>query len=81
MKPTLFADLLDSNGIVDETVVEKLRLNVRSLLEHKPNDEPLLLLCEEVLFHDNMKAFGLHQLITLYLAGKERRSTEEATEA
>ena len=69
---SLLADLLDSNGIVDETVLQKLRLNVRSLLEHHSDDPALLSLCQEVLFHDNMKAFGLHQLILLYLGKIER---------
>lgn len=64
---SLLADLLDSNGIVDETVLEKLRLNARSLLEHHSDDTELLSLCQQVLFHNNMKAFGLHQLILLYL--------------
>ncbi len=64
----LLSDLLDSNGIVDENVLEKLRLNVRSLLERHSDDPALLNLCQEVLFHDNMKAFGLHQLILLFLS-------------
>ena len=63
----LLSDLLDSNGIVDETVLQKLRLNTRALLEHHSDDADLLALCHEVIFHDNMKAFGLHQLIMLYL--------------
>jgi len=48
-------------------VLDKLRLNVRSLLNNDPIDERLLTLCQDVLFHDNMKAFGLHQLILLYI--------------
>lgn len=63
----LLSDLLDSNGIVDESVLEKLRLNARAILESHNGDTQLLSLCQEVLFHDNMKAFGLHQLILLYL--------------
>ena len=63
----LLSDLLDSNGIVDETVLQKLRLNTRALFEHHSDDADLLALCHEVIFHDNMKAFGLHQLIMLYL--------------
>ena len=66
-KYSLFSDLLDSNGIVDESVLEKLRLNVRSLLESNSSDPDLLELCQNVLFHDNMKCFGLHQLIILYI--------------
>jgi len=64
---SLFSDLLDSNGIVDESVLEKLRLNVRSLLESNSSDSNLLDLCQNVLFHNNMKCFGLHQLILLYI--------------
>ncbi len=64
----LLSDLLDSNGIVDENVLQKLRLNVRSILEYHSDDSALLNLCHDVLFHDNMKAYGLHQLILLYLA-------------
>ena len=66
-KYSLFCDLLDSNGIVDESVLEKLRLNVRSLLVANSKDTALLDLCQHVLFHNNMKCFGLHQLIILYI--------------
>ena len=64
---SLFSELLDSNGMVDESVLEKLRLNVRALLETTNGDPQLLNLCQDVLFHPNMKAFGLHQLILLYI--------------
>lgn len=68
----LFSDLIDSNGIIEESVLEKLRLNVRSLLDPSgPSkgcpDPQLIDLCERVLFHNDMKAFGLHQLILLYI--------------
>ena len=64
---SLFSDLLDSNGIVEETVLEKLRLNVRSMLSSGSTDPELIELCEHILFHPDMKAFGLHQLILLYI--------------
>ncbi|MBQ4228679.1 MAG: hypothetical protein II675_02635 [Bacteroidaceae bacterium] len=70
---SLFSDLLDSNGIVEEGVLEKLRLNVRSLLGGEPDPE-LLDLCERILFHNDMKAFGLHQLILLYIDWKKEQS-------
>lgn len=64
----LLSDLLDSNGIVEDSVLEKLRLNVRSLLSGAASTDPQLIdLCERVLFHNDMKAFGLHQLILLYI--------------
>lgn len=63
----LFSELLDSNGLVDESVLDKLRLNVRSLLDNTNGDSRLIKLCQDVLFHPNMKAFGLHQLILLYI--------------
>ena len=54
-------------------VLEKLRLNVRSLLGGEPDPE-LLDLCERILFHNDMKAFGLHQLILLYIDWKKEQS-------
>lgn len=66
-KYALFSDLLDSNGIVEDSVLEKLRLNVRSLLSTGKPDPQLLDFCEQILFHSDMKAFGLHQLILLYI--------------
>lgn len=66
-KYSLFANLLDSNGIVDEMIVEKLQLNVRSLLDRTNGAPKLITLAQDVVFHENMKALGLHQLILLYL--------------
>ena len=75
-KYAFFADLLDSNGMVDENVLEKLRLNVRSLLNTHSDDTDLLNFCHDVLFHDNMKAFGLHQLILLYIEWESKQQEE-----
>ena len=66
-KFNLLADLLDSNGIVDENVLNKLQLNARSLLDNTNGNPELLNLCKDVIFHNNMKAFALHQLILLYI--------------
>lgn len=64
----LFRHLIDSNGIVDETVLDKLKLNIRSLIaSQEENCKDLLDLCIDVIYHNNMKAFGLQQLIKLYL--------------
>lgn len=63
----LFRNLIDSNGIVDESVLEKLRLNIRALLEQNgTQDKDLMNLCFDVIYHPNMKAIGLHNLILLY---------------
>ncbi len=62
----LFRHLVDSTGIIDEMVLDKLRLNVRALMETHPDNGELVELCKDVLFHDNMKAFGLQQLHRLY---------------
>lgn len=63
----LFKDLVDSTGIINEEVLEKLKMNVRALLEHEKDAHDLIVFSHEVLFHDNMKAFGLGQLIKLYI--------------
>lgn len=71
-KYLLFRDLIDSNGFIDELVLEKLKLNIRSLLESENgNDKALLNLCFDVIYHQNMKAFGLQQLVILYINWKE----------
>ena len=78
-KYSLFQQLIDSNGIVDETVLDKLKLNIRSLIASmEGNSKDLLDLCIDVIYHYNMKAFGFHHLILLYL--KREREKEEKEE-
>ncbi len=78
-KYSLFQHLIDSNGIVDEPVLDKLKLNVRSLIASaEGNCKDLLDLCIDVIYHNNMKAFGLHQLVLLYI--KWEKETEESQE-
>ena len=72
-KYNLLSDLIDSSGMVDDSSLNKLQLNVKALLEHTKDKDDLLRLCSDVLFHDNMKAFGLHQLILLYVEQAEKR--------
>lgn len=72
----LFRDLIDSNGFVDETVLDKLRLNIRAILETGTEDHKTLLdLCLDVIYHQNMKAFGLQRLILLYIDWKDKSDT------
>ena len=80
-KYSLFQHLIDSNGIVDEAVLEKLKLNIRSLIASQEEDSnDLLDLCIDVIYHNNMKAFGLQQLIKLYLTWLSKQEAEEEEE-
>ena len=66
-KYSLLNGLIDSNGIVDESVLDKLKLNIRALLDSVGiSDKALLDLCFDVVYHKDMKALGLHNLIILY---------------
>lgn len=80
-KYALFRQLIDSNGIIDESVLDKLKLNVRSLIAStEGNSKDLLDLCLDVIYHNNMKAFGLQQLIRLYLQWLPEHCPEEEEE-
>lgn len=77
-KYALFRHLIDSTGIVDEAVLDKLKLNIRSLIASQEEDsKDLLDLCIDVIYHNNMKAFGLQQLIKLYLVWFNSQEAEE----
>ena len=80
----LLDNLVDSNGIVDESVLDKLKFNIRSLLSSDAGkDKELLNLCLDVVYHSNMKALGLSNLIKLYnewiKEHPESENTEETT--
>lgn len=63
----LFQHLISSTGVVEEQDLEKLKMNIRSLIASQENDcKDLLDLCIDIIYHNNMKAFGLQQLINLY---------------
>ncbi len=81
-KYSLLSNLIDSNGVVDEVVLDKLKLNVRSLLESEAGkDKELLDLCLDVIYHQNMKALGLKNLVDLYQQySKEQKSEEQPKE-
>ena len=54
-------------------MLDKLKFNIRSLLEGDAGkDKDLLDLCLDVVYHPNMKAFGLQQLVLLYINWKDR---------
>lgn len=80
-KYALFQHLIDSNGIVDESVLDKLKLNIRSLLTgQEGSSKELLDLCIDVIYHNNMKAFGLHQLILLYIRWEKEKEDQPETD-
>ena len=80
-KYSLLNNLIDSNGIIDENVLDKLKLNCRSILENQEEvDRQLMDLCLDVIYNNNMKSFGLQNLISLFIEWKEKRkaiSTEQ----
>lgn len=78
-KYQLLRNLVDSNGIIDEGVLEKLKLNVRALLEaDNCQDKALLDLCLDIIYNSNMKALGLHNLVLLYVDWLDKRAANEA---
>lgn len=69
----LLENLIDSNGIIDEAVLEKLKLNMRSLLGSEAGkDKRLLDLCLDVVYNSNMKATGLQKLIELFIEWEKK---------
>ena len=77
-KYALLKNLIDSNGIIDEDVLDKLKCNIRSLLESDGGkDKNLLDLCLDVIYNINMKAYGLHQLALLLIDWKTKTQEED----
>ena len=76
-KYKLLEGLVGSAGFVTETELNKLRMNVRALIASSTeNTKDLLDLCIDVIYHDSMKAFGLKNLILLYLDWKQNKAAE-----
>ena len=74
----LLKNLIDSNGIIDEAVLDKLKLNCRAILESLPEvDRDLMDLCLDVIYHKNMKALGLTNLVQLYVTWEEKKAANE----
>ena len=81
-KYALLKNLIDSTGIIDETVHDKLKFTLRALLESEAGkDKALLDLCLDVIYHNNMKAFGLHQLTLLYIDWVSKQDQQTETES
>ena len=74
----LLKNLIDSNGIIDEAILDKLKLNCRAILESLPEvDRDLMDLCLDVIYHKNMKALGLTNLVQLYVTWEEKKAANE----
>jgi hypothetical protein len=71
-KYALFNDLVESNGFIDDETLEKLRNNIRSYIFSNEDCKDLLDLCYNVVYHDDMKKFGLQELYHLYLDWKNK---------
>ncbi|WP_077197373.1 hypothetical protein [Prevotella ihumii] len=80
-KYALLTNLENSTGVIDEEVLLKLKLTIRSLLETEAGrDKALLDLCLDVVYHQDMKALGLKNLITLYKEYAQNHNTTEDAE-
>ncbi len=80
-KYSLLKRLVPSNGIVDETTLETLKHNAKSYILNNPECTDLADLCTNVLYNDNMKVYGLKELIMLYVGWHDAREEElEETE-
>ena len=65
-KYSLLDALVDSNGFVDEPVLDKLKFHVRSLLENAvENDKNLLDLCLDVIYNRRRSSGGERTVISL----------------
>ena len=74
---SLFQHLVDSNGYVDEAVLDKLKYNIRSIIASQTDCKDLLDLCIDVIYHDKMKAYGLSRLLEVYKDWEEKHPTTE----
>lgn len=80
-KYSLLKNLIDSNGIIDEDVLDKLKFNCRSILESQPTvDKELMDLCLDVIYNNNMKAIGLQNLVVLFVDWESKQAEIEKTE-
>ena len=78
---SLFQLLIDSSGIITEQSLDKLKLNIRSLLTTpQGSDKALLDLCIDVIYHSDMKALGLKNLMALYEQWNTANPEPETTE-
>ena len=65
-KYSLLDRIANSTGVIDEESLNKLRLTVRSLIASQTMASKELLEICPILYHEDMKALGLKNLIKYY---------------
>ena len=65
-KYSLLDRIANSTGVIDEESLNKLRLTVRSLIASQTMASKELLDICPILYHEDMKALGLRNLIKCY---------------
>lgn len=82
-KYSLLDRIANSTGVIDEDSLNKLRLTVRSLIASQTMASKELLDICPILYHEDMKALGLKNLIKCYtewMTNCEKKATaDEAT--
>lgn len=77
-KHDLFKNLVSSNGIVDETVLDHLRMVARALIDSAGADDvSLVTFYKDVLAHPNMKSVALRNLMELYTEYVDRLPADD----
>ena len=82
-KYSLFDRIANSTGVIDEESLGKLRLTVRSLIASQTMASKELLDICPILYHEDMKALGLKNLIKCYsewMASNEPAETDDKAE-
>ena len=80
-KYSLLDRVANSMGIIDEESLNKLRLTVRSLIASQVMDSKDLLELCLVLYHEDMKAHGLNNLVKCYNDWLTEQFRKESAEA
>ena len=82
-KYSLLDRIANSTGVIDEESLNKLRLTVRSLIASQTMASNELLDICPILYHEDMKALGLKNLIKCYsewIASNEPAETDDEAE-
>lgn len=71
----LLNGLIESHGYVTEEQLDKLKYTIRRLIANaESNSKALVDLCIDVVYHNDMKAYGLQNLLSLYREWQDKNS-------